>query len=114
LLLDEPTAGLDLLARETMLATVDQLTRRRPGMTSVIVTHHLEELLPRTTAIALLHGGRLEAYGPPEAVLTAERLGAAFGCPVEVRAVDGRWHWSVTPSVWSRLLADAERGIGDI
>ncbi len=108
LLLDEPTAGLDLLARETMLATVDQLARRRPEMTSVIVTHHLEELLPQTTAIALLHGGRLMAHGPPENVLTADCLSAAFGCPVEVHSTAGRWHWSVTPNVWRRLLANSD------
>lgn len=107
LLLDEPTAGLDLLARETMLATVDQLARRRPEMTCVMVTHHLEELLPETTAIALLHGGRLAAHGPPEAVLVPDRLTSAFGCPVEVHSTAGRWHWSVTPNVWHRLLADS-------
>src|SRR3954451_7057480 len=54
LLLDEPTAGLDLLAREQVLATVQRLFdspggARRP--TTVVITHHVEELPPATSHV---------------------------------------------------------------
>lgn len=103
LVLDEPTAGLDLLGRETMLATLDRLVRRAPELTTVMVTHHLEELSPRTDQVLLLAKGSVVASGRPEEVLTSDKLSLAFGCRVDVDRVGGRWRWSVQPSVWQAL-----------
>jgi iron complex transport system ATP-binding protein len=107
LILDEPTAGLDLLARETLLATIDRLTRQDRDLTILMVTHHLEELLPETQHVLLLGQGRAVAVGTPAEVLTPAHLEAVFGCPVRVEQRHGRWTWSVEPRVWKQLLHQA-------
>jgi iron complex transport system ATP-binding protein len=107
LLLDEPTAGLDLLAREQVLATVQALfengsTSARP--TVVFITHHVEELPPATSQILLLDRGRAAASGAPEHVLQAQVLSGVYGCPVEVRRREGRYYVEVHPRAWRELL----------
>ncbi len=91
LLLDEPASALDLPAREALLGALEALTRSDPGLTTVLATHHLEEL-PRTTSHALLlSGGRVTASGGAEETLTGENLSYCFGIPVEVGRRDDRW-----------------------
>lgn len=107
LVLDEPTADLDLLARETLLATLARLADSRPDLTLLLVSHHLEDLLPGTDQVLLLSRGRPVACGPPAQVLTSANVSRAFGCPVEVSQRDGRWHWSVSPRAWEDLLPPA-------
>lgn len=104
LILDEPTAGLDLLAREMLLATVDRVTRLRPEMTVLVVTHHLDELLPETSDILLLTNGRVAAQGAPSSVLTNEILTEVFQVPVTVNQTSGRWQWHVEPNIWPTLM----------
>lgn len=103
LILDEPTAGLDLLGRETMLATIDSLIQTRPELTTLLVTHHVEEISPRTGEVLLLRAGTICARGLADQVLCDEYLGKAFGCPVTVRKESGRWYWQVEPKLWQRL-----------
>jgi iron complex transport system ATP-binding protein len=91
LLLDEPAAGLDVAGREQLLASLDELRGRLPGLATVLVTHHLEELPASTTHALLLRGGRTLAAGPVTGVLTSELATACFGHPVTVSANDGRW-----------------------
>jgi iron complex transport system ATP-binding protein len=107
LILDEPTAGLDLLGRETMLATVDRLIEKSPGLTVLTVTHHLEELSPRTSDILLLRDGQRVDTGAPADVLNGATLSKAFGCPVRVHRDNDRWQWTVDPAVWGKLLGTA-------
>ena len=105
LLLDEPTAGLDLLAREQVLATVQGLFE--PGgdpPTVVMVTHHVEELPPVTSNVILLDNGAIAACGTPGEVLRAEVLSPVYGCPMEVRQANGRWSVHVHPQAWKGLL----------
>ena len=104
LILDEPTADLDLLGRETLLATLDGIAKQRSALTTVIVTHHLEDLLPDTDHVLLLSDGRTVASGLPEEVLTSANLSAAFGCDVEVDRKGDRWHWSVSRHTWHHLI----------
>ncbi len=107
LLLDEPTAGLDLLAREQVLATVQSLFERGHGLrppTVVMITHHVEELPPATSQILLLDNGTVAATGAPEQVIRSETLSRVYGCPLEVRRVHGRWSIHVHPSAWEGLL----------
>ena len=93
LLLDEPSTGLDVAAREQMIRTLDELPDRIPGLTTVMVTHHFEELPPATTHAVLLRGGRLVAAGPVDEVLTTDQVSATFDHPIRVRRDgDGRWH----------------------
>ncbi|WP_223269454.1 ABC transporter ATP-binding protein [Frigoribacterium sp. ACAM 257] len=91
LLLDEPATGLDVAAREHLLDTVDALRREHPGTASVTVTHHLEDLPASTTHALLLRDGRVTASGTAESVLTSELVSAAFGHPLAIDRVDGRW-----------------------
>ncbi|BBZ04609.1 ABC transporter ATP-binding protein [Mycolicibacterium chitae] len=91
LLLDEPTTGLDVAAREQLLETVDALDQTHPDMASVLVTHHLEELPTSTTHALLIAEGRTVASGPARQTVTTDNVTAAFDHPIEVGYVDGRW-----------------------
>lgn len=91
LLLDEPFAGLDLGGRERLMADLDRLLAEPDAPTTVVVTHHLEEVPPAVSDAALLAGGRLVAAGPVDAVLTDVAVGAAFGVAVSVARRRGRW-----------------------
>jgi iron complex transport system ATP-binding protein len=115
LILDEPTAGLDLPSREAVLATLARLHpvhplhppteggRGRPAL--VTVTHHLEELLPGTSNVLLLSTeGRVVASGAAEAVLTSAHMTAAYGVKVEVERRNGRWSAHVDPGLWGEMV----------
>ncbi|MGC3995284.1 MAG: ATP-binding cassette domain-containing protein [Propionicimonas sp.] len=91
LLLDEPSTGLDVSAREQLLETLDDLADDRPDLTSILVTHHLEELPASTTHALLLSAGRVVAAGPAATVLDTANVSAAFDHPIEVHHHDGRW-----------------------
>jgi len=92
LILDEPCAGLDPVARENFLVYIEELasragTGRRSGKASpalVLVTHHVEEITPAFSHALLLRGGRVHAAGPRERVLTSENLSATFGAPLRL------------------------------
>lgn len=91
LLLDEPAAGLDLGAREDLLA---RLTDLAAGATPaiVLVTHHLEEIPAGFDQALILAGGRVLAAGPIESVLSGPNLSRAFGQALEVDARAGRYN----------------------
>ncbi|MCO5988903.1 ATP-binding cassette domain-containing protein [Actinoallomurus spadix] len=91
LLLDEPATGLDVAAREQLLTAIDQLRRAQPSLTSVLVTHHLEELPASTTHAILLRQGKVLASGTADDVLTTERISACFDHPVTIDKTGGRW-----------------------
>jgi iron complex transport system ATP-binding protein len=91
LLLDEPSTGLDIAAREQLLEAIDQLTHTHPDVATVLVTHHLEELPSSTTHALLLADGRVVAAGPAQAAVTTENVSAAFDHPIDVEFYDGRW-----------------------
>lgn len=91
LLLDEPFNALDLPSREDLIDTMHRLAEGRPGLSTVTVTHHLEELSPAIGHTLLLREGRVQAQGPVADVLTGERMTACLGRPVEVTRHDGRW-----------------------
>ena len=84
LILDEPCAGLDPVARENFLNFVDRLARRRGAPALVLVTHHVEEITPAFTHTLLLRGGRVVASGPRARLLTSARLSAALGAPLKL------------------------------
>jgi iron complex transport system ATP-binding protein len=112
LLLDEPTAGLDLLAREQVLAAVQRLANPSPNTadgragapTIVMITHHIEELPSATSDVLLLGDGRAAAQGPPQEVLSERTLSAVYGCQVNVQSREGRYFTQVLPGSWDRLL----------
>ena len=91
LLLDEPATGLDLAARELLLAALDRLRADVTGLASVLVTHHLEDLPASTTHAMLLADGAVVAAGTVDTALTSATIGTAFDHPVEVHRRRGRW-----------------------
>lgn len=91
LILDEPCAGLDPVAREKFLRFVDQLARRRNSPALVLVTHHVEEIMPAFTHALLLRQGRVVAAGARRRVLTSENLSATFAAPLRLTHVRGRY-----------------------
>lgn len=91
LLLDEPATGLDLPGREDLLAALAELAGSAPGLATVVVAHHLEDLPETTSHALLLHAGRVLAAGPVGEVLTRELLSACFGRPLAVARDGGRW-----------------------
>lgn len=92
LLLDEPSTGLDVAAREQMIRTLADLPAMIPGLTTVMVTHHFEELPPSTTHALLLRAGKVVAAGPVDQVLTTELVSDCFAHPITISRSDGRWH----------------------
>jgi iron complex transport system ATP-binding protein len=91
LILDEPCAGLDPVAREEFLGFVERVARRRSGPALVLVTHHAEEIMPSFTHALLLREGRVHRSGPKLKVITTRGLSGAFGSRVTVRRIRGRY-----------------------
>jgi ABC-type cobalamin/Fe3+-siderophores transport system ATPase subunit len=89
LLLDEPTANLDLGWRERLVATIDALhLETRIGV--VLVCHELEVLPPSCRQVILLEAGRVAASGAPEALFTTERVSRLYGAPLQALHRAGR------------------------
>ena len=91
LILDEPTAGLDLGARETLVTALRDLMGDPRTPSIVLITHELEEISPGFTHAALLREGRVTAQGPIAEVLAAGPMSEAFGLPLQVENRDGRY-----------------------
>lgn len=88
--LDEPTAGLDVGGREDLVVRLDTAA----GTTTaplLLVTHHLEEIPPSFDRVVLVSDGRLVATGPASRLLTGERLSDLYGVALEVSHRGGRW-----------------------
>lgn len=104
LILDEPTAGLDLRAREQVLATIEQLLSQPDAPAVLMITHHVEELSPRTTQVLLMKQGRFVAAGEPDDVINPETLSDVYGCKVYVKKSNGRYWLEVLPEAWLDLV----------
>lgn len=103
LVLDEPTAYLDLGWRERIVATLDALyATQRPSI--LLVCHELEVLPRCCTRVVVLTEGRVHATGTPEGVLTDERVAALYGPGLTVAQRNGRFavlptgEWSEEPA----------------
>ncbi len=107
LFLDEPAAGLDPVAREDFLNFLGVLAQSRLAPTLVLVTHHVEEIVPLFTHVLLLRGGRTLAAGRRDEVLTTANLSATFGAPVAVRRTGLRYRLEVGRH--ARSFAAAQR-----
>src|SRR4249919_767298 len=91
LLLDEPAAGLDLGGREDLVSTLSVLALDPASPTTVLVSHHVEEIPPGFTHALLLRGGLVVAEGPIGEVITEEHLAETFDMPLVLTHEAGRW-----------------------
>lgn len=90
--LDEPTARLDVGGREQLVSTLESLAADSPDLPVVMVTHHVEEIPRSTTHCALMKSGRLISAGPVDDVLGAGSLSDCFGVALELeRRPNGRF-----------------------
>lgn len=95
LILDEPCAGLDPVAREHFLQFIDRLARQAGAPALVLVTHHVEEIMPAFSHALLLAGGRVTASGQRSAVLNSHELTRLFASPVRLGRRRDRLHLEV-------------------
>jgi iron complex transport system ATP-binding protein len=91
LLLDEPTASLDLGAREELLALLGGYASAPTTPAMIMVTHHVEEIPVGFTHVLLLRDGKAVAAGPIAETLTAEALSDTFGVPIRLSEEGGRF-----------------------
>jgi iron complex transport system ATP-binding protein len=100
-LLDEPSARLDLGGREQLVTALGEITGNPAAPPLVLVTHHLDEVPQGMTHVLLLRDGHVVAAGPIDEALTAESLSACFGMTLVLeRRDDGRlaaWAPRLTP-----------------
>ena len=87
LVLDEPTSGIDMNARQQVLELIEAL--RDDGLTVLLTTHDLNWVAARMPRIACLNR-TIVADGPPDAVLTTDIVSRTFGAAMEVILHDGR------------------------
>jgi iron complex transport system ATP-binding protein len=97
LILDEPCAGLDPAAREHFLQFLQRLAGERRAPTLVLVTHHVEEIMPVFTHLLMLKGGRVLAAGPRREMLNSHLFSQAFDARVRLRQSNGRHTLIVSP-----------------
>ena len=97
LILDEPCAGLDPVAREHFLQFVERLGRSRRGgaPAMVLVTHHVEEITPAFTHLLILKNGRVLAAGEMKKTLTSQNLAKAFGVKMRLSFRENRYELKV-------------------
>jgi iron complex transport system ATP-binding protein len=91
LILDEPCAGLDPVAREHFLTWINHLGTKPGSPTLVLVTHHVEEITPVFSHALLLKQGATVASGPIRSTMTSAALAATFNARVTLRKKDGRY-----------------------
>jgi iron complex transport system ATP-binding protein len=90
LVLDEPTRGLDLVSRHHFMERVRSVARE--GTTILLVTHHVDEIVPEIDRVILLRRGRIASDGLKSDVLTPTHLSHAFDAPLAVDQTDGYFH----------------------
>ncbi|MBF0517758.1 MAG: ATP-binding cassette domain-containing protein [Nitrospirae bacterium] len=91
LMLDEPTTGLDIAAQ---LQFFDLIARICIGHTVIIITHHIEEVLPSIDNVVMIRDGRIFTQGPKKEVLTSRNISELFGVQLEVYIdTNGTYHF---------------------
>lgn len=91
LLLDEPTAGLDLAARAELLALLGAFAQIPRSPAIVVVTHHVEEIPAGFTHALVVRDGAVVASGPLAETITSDNLSVAYGVGIDVTLTDGHY-----------------------
>ena len=92
LILDEPCEGLDPVAREKFLNDLRKLAKRKNAPGLILVTHHIEEIVPEFTHILALRQGRIVYAGPKSGGLNGQTLKKIFDAPLSVWKSDSRYY----------------------
>jgi len=95
LVLDEPCAGLDPVAREGFLAFIGRLLKAQKGPSVVLVTHHVEEIVPGFSHALLLRQGSVAASGPTKETLRSDILEKVFDSPLTLSVAKGRYRLEI-------------------
>jgi iron complex transport system ATP-binding protein len=90
LVLDEPTTGLDLVARHEFMELVRRIAKG--GTTLILITHHIDEIVPEIERVVLLRDGRILADGSKQSMLTAVQLTKLFGAHVAIEEAGGYFY----------------------
>ena len=98
MILDEPCAGLDPIARLRFLEFIQRLGSDRNAPSLIFVTHHVEEIVPVFTHALLLRAGTVFAAGPREDVLLSKNLCATFDAEVTLHKRNGIYRLIAHPS----------------
>jgi iron complex transport system ATP-binding protein len=101
LVLDEPTRGLDLVSRHHFMERVRSVARQ--GTTILLVTHHVDEIVPEIERVILLRRGRIASDGLKPDVLTPTHLSHAFDAPLAVDQTDGYFHVRVDSGFFNSM-----------
>jgi len=88
LLLDEPTAHLDLGNKARLLGLLQGLAAQ--GVTMLLTTHEPQVAAALASRLVLMRDGQVRHHDSLEQVLTSEHLSATYGMPVRVIQVDGK------------------------
>jgi iron complex transport system ATP-binding protein len=91
LVLDEPTAGLDMGARELLMMALEEIAKDPNAPVMILVTHHVEEIPRGFTHAALMNAGSITAAGPINDVLVDDVVSSNFGLPLKIGYTEGRW-----------------------
>jgi iron complex transport system ATP-binding protein len=91
LVLDEPCAGLDMIARESLLDMIQELGERTDGPTLILVTHHIEEIVPIFSHVLVFKSGRVIAQGDKDKTLNDRVLSDAFQTPLSIVRINDRF-----------------------
>lgn len=91
LILDEPTAALDLHALHSFRSVLRKIARSGTGV--ILVTHNLHDIIPEISRVVLMKDGRICGDGPKEVVLTDDVIGGLFDVLVHIRE-EGGWYYA--------------------
>jgi iron complex transport system ATP-binding protein len=108
LILDEPAAGLDVGARETLVLELGRLAAAARPTAIVLVTHHVEEIPAGFEHALVLAAGRVAAAGPIGPVLGGPAPAAAFGVPLRIDRQDGRYRARLDVATSDRHAANEQ------
>jgi iron complex transport system ATP-binding protein len=91
LILDEPCAGLDPAARESFLRFIQRLSQKRNAPTLILVTHHVEEIMPGFSHVLVLREGKVLAADAKPAIMKTGVLSKAFDAKVRLKRIGRRY-----------------------
>jgi iron complex transport system ATP-binding protein len=95
-ILDEPTSGLDIASRRRFLHTIRHITHHHK--TVILVTHHVEEIIPEINRVILMKAGQIFRDGTKDELLTSETLSELFDENIQLRRAGGYYSAEIEPA----------------